>query len=79
MGFGLNPHGGMFQDFDATETNGFVAATGFPGTSFSSVQTFSGGLGGVGLGAHPAAGGMNMRSSSTSTKFVNGKKITTKR
>merc|ERR1712141_154762 len=38
----------------------------------ASIQTFSSSMGGMG-------GGMNVRSSSSSTKFVNGKKIATKR
>jgi len=38
------------------------------------MQTFSGSMGGGMM-----AGGMGMRSSSTSTRFVNGKKITTKK
>ena len=42
------------------------------GGNGASIQTFSSSMGGL-------SGGMNVRSSSSSTKFVNGKKITTKR
>ena len=45
----------------------------------SSVQTFSssmGMMGGMGMGM---GGGMNMRSSSTSTRIINGRKVTTKK
>jgi len=51
------------------DMNSFGNPGGMPG--FTSMQTFSGSMGG--------APGMGMRSSSTSTKFVNGKKVTTKR
>jgi len=61
MGFGGHLGGGNV--FDQLDDGG--------GTSFASVQTFSGAMGG--------APSMGMRSSSTSTRFVNGKKITTKR
>jgi len=65
-GFGMGFGGSMFDDMDG----------GFGGGG-TSIQTFSsssfGGLGG-GMG-----GGMNMRSSSTSTRMVNGKKITTRK
>jgi hypothetical protein len=45
---------------------------------FTSVQTFStGAMGGFGGGA--PGSGMGMRSSSSSTRFVNGKKVTTKK
>jgi len=66
-GFGMGLGGSMFDDMDG----------GFGGGS--SIQTFSsssfGGMGGMpGMG-----GGVNMRSSSTSTRVMNGKKITTKK
>lgn len=61
MGFG--GHGNIF---DQLQPPG-----GGDGTAFSSVQTFSGAMGG--------APSMGMRSSSTSTRFVNGKKVTTNR
>jgi len=64
FGGALSPFGA--QSLFAADLNG-AAANG-------SVQTFSSMLGGVGGGG---VGGM--RSSSTSTKFVNGKKITTQR
>ena len=70
MGFGGGQlghhHRSIFDEFEAAQPMG-------GGMGFSSVQTFSGSMGGMG------AGGMGMRSSSTSTRFVNGKKITTKR
>ena len=50
------------------DMNSFGAGGGMQG--FTSMQTFSN------MGGTP---GMGMRSSSTSTKFVNGKKVTTKR
>jgi len=64
-GFGLGGFGApsLFQDLNM----GMAAGGG--GTS---IQTFSS-MGGLGMG------GAGMRSSSTSTKFVNGKKITTQR
>merc|ERR1712156_1049227 len=57
----------MFQDM-------FDPMGGMGGNGFTSVQTFSGTMGQPGGGF-----GMGMHSSSTSTRFVNGKKITTKR
>ena len=72
--FGLLGHnplmgfGGGRNIFDEFELVG-----GMP-MGFTSVQTFSGSMGGGMM-----AGGMGMRSSSTSTRFVNGKKITTKK
>ena len=47
---------------------------GMGGNGFTSVQTFSGTMGQPGGGF-----GMGMHSSSTSTRFVNGKKVTTKK
>lgn len=67
-GFG-GGHRGMFGELDDFDT-------GLGGNSFTSVQTFSNAMGG---GMPGGPGGMSMRSSSTSTRFVNGKKITTKR
>lgn len=64
MGFGGQ---NMLANFE-TGGVGFEAPLG-GGTSFSSVQTFGGSMG----------GGGGMRSQSTSTRYVNGKKITTKR
>lgn len=64
MGFG-GPQN-MLAEFDTGP--GFGSPLG-GGTSFSSVQTFGGSMG----------GGGGMRSQSTSTRYVNGKKITTKR
>lgn len=68
MGFGGAHHRSIFDDFDDGGMQMHPAAGG----GFTSVQTFSGSMGGLG-------GGVGMRSSSTSTRFVNGKKITTKR
>jgi len=57
---------------------------GFGGST--SVQTFSssfgGGLGGMSMGMHHGMGGpagMSVRSSSTSTRIINGRKVTTKK
>lgn len=77
-GFGAHNHslmmgGGLFDDFDNAQVGPFG------GNAFTSVQTFSSSMGGVPLVPHGAPGGMNMRSSSTSTRYVNGKKITTKK
>ena len=78
--FGMSPFGllggGALMGFQ----NGFQGQSIFDdinsdvhggGMGFTSVQTFSGAMGG--------APSMGMRSSSTSTRIVNGKKITTKR
>lgn len=64
-GFGLGGFGApsLFQDLNMGMTGGGGG---------TSIQTFSS-MGGLGMG------GAGMRSSSTSTKFVNGKKITTQR
>ena len=67
MGFGVGAHHNMFEDMNM--------GMGMGGNGFTSVQTFSGSMGGIG----GMGGGMGMRSSSTSTRFVNGKKITTKK
>lgn len=66
MGFGAH-HQNMFQDM-------FDPMGGMGGNGFTSVQTFSGTMGQPGGGF-----GMGMHSSSTSTRFVNGKKVTTKK
>ncbi|XP_016388815.1 dnaJ homolog subfamily B member 6-like [Sinocyclocheilus rhinocerous] len=64
---GFSPFGSPFSGFDAGFTPfGPMGGGGF--TSFSS-SSFGGGGGGMG----------NFRSVSTSTKFINGKRITTKR
>merc|ERR1719431_2196924 len=62
-GFGMGLGGGLFDEMDG----------GFGGGA--SVQTFSSSSFGGGGGM----GGMNVRSSSTSTRVVNGRKITTKK
>uniref|UniRef100_A0A671MBE4 DnaJ homolog subfamily B member 6-like n=1 Tax=Sinocyclocheilus anshuiensis TaxID=1608454 RepID=A0A671MBE4_9TELE len=69
---GFSPFGSPFSGFDAGFTPfGPMGGGGF--TSFSS-SSFGGGGGGGG------GGGMgNFRSVSSSTKFINGKRITTKR
>ncbi|KAI4891504.1 hypothetical protein NFI96_007311 [Prochilodus magdalenae] len=67
---GFPPFGHGFSGFDSGFTSiGPMGGGGF--TSFSS-SSFGGGGGGGG-------GGGNFRSVSTSTKFINGRKITTKR
>merc|ERR1719357_1222127 len=63
-GFGMGFGGGMFDDLDS----GF----GGGGTSVQTFSSFGGMMGGGG-------GGMNVRSSSTSTRIVNGRKVTTKK
>ena len=68
MGFGGGRN--IFDEFEAAP--GLAGPGGMQG--FTSMQTFSGSMGGGMM-----AGGMGMRSSSTSTRFVNGKKITTKK
>ena len=75
MGFGGGPHRSIFDDFDdgmQMHHPGMQMHPAAVGGGFTSVQTFSGSMGGLN-------GGVGMRSSSTSTRFVNGKKITTKR
>ncbi|XP_053089316.1 dnaJ homolog subfamily B member 6b isoform X2 [Pangasianodon hypophthalmus] len=71
FGFGgFPPFGGGFSGFDS----GFASLGPMGGgnfTSFSSSSFGSGGAGGGGMG--------NFRSVSTSTKFINGRRITTKR
>jgi len=79
---GLSAFGGMGSPFGAiggptagqTTSMSLFGGGGFDdfGGGGASIQTFSSSMGGLG-------GGMNIRSSSSSTKFVNGKKITTKR
>ena len=64
MGFGGGRN--IFDEFEAAP--GLAGPGGMQG--FTSMQTFSGSMGGGMM-----AGGMGMRSSSTSTRFVNGKKI----
>ena len=74
MGFGGGRN--IFDEFEAAPSvggHGGGLVGGMP-MGFTSVQTFSGSMGGGMM-----AGGMGMRSSSTSTRFVNGKKITTKK
>jgi len=74
MGFGGGRN--IFDEFEAAPGvggHGGGLVGGMP-MGFTSVQTFSGSMGGGMM-----AGGMGMRSSSTSTRFVNGKKITTKK
>ncbi|KAG7453736.1 hypothetical protein JOB18_001972 [Solea senegalensis] len=75
FGFGGFPSGPGISGFDSGFSSfGDVGGGGF--TSFSSSSFGGGGIGGGGGGG----GGMgNFRSVSTSTKFVNGRKITTKR
>ncbi|XP_073691998.1 dnaJ homolog subfamily B member 6b isoform X2 [Garra rufa] len=69
---GFSPFGSPFSSFD-TGFPAFGPMVGGGFTSFSS-SSFGGGGGGGG------GGGMgNFRSVSTSTKFINGKRITTKR
>ncbi|XP_059369489.1 dnaJ homolog subfamily B member 6-like isoform X2 [Carassius carassius] len=66
---GFSPFGSPFSGFDTGFTSfGPMGGGGF--TSFSS-SSVGGGGGGGGMG--------NFRSVSTSTKFINGKRITTKR
>ena len=75
MGFGGGPHRSIFDEFDdgmQMHHPGMQMHPAAVGGGFTSVQTFSGSMGGLN-------GGVGMRSSSTSTRFVNGKKITTKR
>ncbi|XP_027001343.1 dnaJ homolog subfamily B member 6b isoform X1 [Tachysurus fulvidraco] len=68
---GFPPFGGGFPGFDS----GFAAIGPMGGGGFSAFSSSSYGGGGGGGG-----GGMgNFRSVSTSTKFVNGRRITTKR
>ena len=62
---GFGGHG--LNQANIFDMNSFGTGGGMQG--FTSMQTFSSG----------GAPGMGMRSSSTSTKFVNGKKVTTKR
>jgi len=78
---GLSAFGGMGSPFGAiggpggqTTSMSIFGGGGFDdfGGGGANIQTFSSSMGGLG-------GGMNIRSSSSSTKFVNGKKITTKR
>ncbi|XP_056600006.1 dnaJ homolog subfamily B member 6a [Triplophysa dalaica] len=76
---GFPPFGGGFSSFDAGFTPfGPMGGGGF--TSFSS-SSFSGGGGlGVGVVGGGRGGGMgSFRSVSSSTKFINGRKVTTKR
>ena len=70
MGFGGGRN--IFDEFEAAPG---LAGPGGGMQGFTSMQTFSGSMGGGGM----MAGGMGIRSSSTSTRFVNGKKITTKK
>jgi len=65
-GFGMGLGGGMFDDLDS----GFGGGT--------SVQTFSSSFGGMGM-MGGGGRGMNVRSSSSSTRIVNGRKVTTKK
>jgi len=65
-GFGMGLGGSMFDDFDS----------GFGGGG-TSVQTFSSSFGGMMGGG--MNGGMNVRQSSSSTRIVNGRKVTTKK
>ena len=68
-GHGLNQ--ASIFDMNNFDTGGNMGG-GMQG--FTSMQTFSGSMGGGG-----GVPGMGMRSSSTSTRFINGKKVTTKR
>ena len=78
--FGMSPFGGFglgnsgllcFGGGSGLGSNSlFSSMDGHPGGGFSSVQSFSSGF-------SPAMGAM--RSVSTQTKFMNGKKITTKK
>ncbi|KAL9966814.1 hypothetical protein ACROYT_G024937 [Oculina patagonica] len=74
----MRPHDPFagFPSFGFTSSFGFSDGFGsdpFGGNSFSSFQSFGGSGGGGG------GGGRNFKSTSTSTKVVNGKKITTKK
>merc|ERR1712226_1511832 len=73
MGMG-SPFGAIAGPGQSTSMSIFNGGGGFDdfGGGGANIQTFSSSMGGMG-------GGMNVRSSSSSTKFVNGKKITTKR
>jgi len=65
-GFGMGLGGGILED-------AFGGGGGLGGSSVQSFSSSFGNLGGMG------GGGMHMRSSSTSTMIVNGKKVTTKK
>ncbi|XP_029110538.1 dnaJ homolog subfamily B member 6b isoform X1 [Scleropages formosus] len=67
-GFGGFPFGGGFSGFD-TGFSSFSSIGGSGGFASFSSSSFGGGGGGMG----------NFRQVSTSTKFINGRKITTKR
>jgi len=69
-----SPFGAIAGPGQSTSMSIFGGGGGFDGFGGGggNVQTFSSSMGGLG-------GGMNVRSSSSSSKFVNGKKITTKR
>ncbi|XP_077365518.1 dnaJ homolog subfamily B member 6b isoform X2 [Festucalex cinctus] len=67
--------GGLFDIGGFTFDSGFNAFGDMGGSGFSSFSSF--GAGGGGAGGGGAMG--NFKSVSTSTKFINGRKITTKR
>ena len=73
-GFGGHHHQALgLNQANIFDMNNFDTTGGLGGMQgFTSMQTFSGSMGG-------AVPGMGMRSSSTSTRFVNGKKVTTKK
>uniref|UniRef100_A0A8B9HGS3 DnaJ heat shock protein family (Hsp40) member B6b n=1 Tax=Astyanax mexicanus TaxID=7994 RepID=A0A8B9HGS3_ASTMX len=74
---GFPPFGGGFAAFEP----GFTPFGPMGGGNFTSFSSSSFGGGGVGMvGGGGGGGGMgNFRSVSTSTKFINGRRITTKR
>ena len=90
-GFGMGFGGGMFDDMDGGFGGYYWLLQIFQLTNRSllgggtSVQTFSssfgGGMGGMSMSMHGMGGpaGMSVRSSSTSTRIVNGRKVTTKK
>jgi len=73
-GFGGHHHQALgLNQANIFDMNNFDTTGGIGGMQgFTSMQTFSGSMGG-------AVPGMGMRSSSSSTRFVNGKKVTTKK